>query len=183
MTSSIFADIATALAAAEMPLDPAQHTEITEALVNSELINTALSFYGLKEVPGPASSPTISKWLAKWLDKAKVKASKNDDQTAWCSVFVNEIADMCGCMCSNKINARSWLDVGTEVPLEQAKPGDVIILWRVSPKSWEGHVGFFIRKGPGVCWILGGNQSNAVNILSFKDAQVLGIRRLSKIKS
>jgi len=164
-----------------MALDAGTVKSISEALLNQELLSSALKFYGLKEIPGPASSPTITSWLAKWLKIANVKASKNDDQTAWCSVFVNEIAEQCDCTFSGKINARSWLDVGQEVAMDEAMPGDVVILWRVKPSSWEGHVGFFVRKGPGVVWMLGGNQSNQVNIMSFKDSQVLGIRRLAKI--
>jgi len=163
-----------------MALDAATTKSIGEALLNQELLNNALKYYGLKEVPGPTSSPTITGWLAKWLKAAKVKASTNDDQTAWCSVFVNEVAEQSGCEVTNRINARSWLDVGTEIAVAEAMPGDVVILWRNKPSSWEGHVGFFIRKGPGVVWMLGGNQSNQVNIMSFRDTQVLGIRRLAK---
>ena len=181
MTSNLFAQVASALASTDFKLDDADVKAIHDALVNQELVDEALSYYGLKEIPGPQSSPTISSWIKKWSAAAKVKTSVNDDQTAWCSIFVNEIAQRCGCETTNKINARSWLDVGDGIPLEDAKTGDVIILWRVKRDGWQGHVGFFIRKGPNVCWILGGNQSNQVNILPFGDGYVLGIRRLRKV--
>lgn len=181
MTSNLFSQLAMVLADTDMQLDEATERAIAEQLVNFELISTALAYHGIKEVPGTASSPTISAWITKWAKLAKVKVSTNDDQTAWCSIFVNEIADACGCETTSKINARSWLDVGKEIPLEEARLGDVVILWRGSPTGWQGHVGFFIRKGPGVIWLLGGNQSNAVNIMSFTDKQFLGVRRLKKM--
>ncbi len=181
MTSELFAQYASVLASTDFKLEEADAKAIHEALVNNELLLAALAYYGLKEIPGPQSSPTISAWIKKWTAIAKVKASINDDQTAWCSIFTNEIAERCKCETTGKINARSWLTVGEEIPLEDAKAGDVIILWRDKPDGWQGHVGFFIRKGPNVCYILGGNQSNQVNILPFSDGRVLGIRRLRKV--
>ncbi len=101
------------------------------------------------------------------------------DETAWCAAFVNYIAQKAGMETSGKLHARSWLTVGT--PITNPQLGDVVIFWRSSPKSWKGHVGFYINQSEDGKWIyvLGGNQQNQVNIKAYPSSRLLGYRRLT----
>ena len=83
--------------------------------------------------------------------------SVKDDETAWCSIFLNWVAKKSGVKGSNKMNARSWLTVGTKVT--NPEPGDVVVYWRESIASWKGHVGIFMgfSKDGSRVYTLGGN--------------------------
>ena len=104
----------------------------------------------------------------------------NDDETPWCSIFVNWVAQQNDLISSKKANARSWLLIGQKVD-QEPEPGDVVIFWRESPQSWKGHVGFFFgySKDGSRVYCLGGNQGNQVSISAYDANTVLGFRRLS----
>ena len=111
-------------------------------------------------------------------------AEVKDDETAWCAAFVGAMLKRAGLSGTGKLNARSYLDWGVPVELDDAREGDIVILKRGN-SSWQGHVGFFVRADDKSVTLLGGNQSNAVNRKSFSisGAQLLGIRRLPERKS
>lgn len=144
----------------------------------SELIKTALKYYGITEQSTTAkNSPTIVKWIKYLLPWA------DNDEIAWCSAFVNGIALEAGYEHFKEgfgsALARNWLHKGEIVTEPQL--GDVVILWRGSPSAATGHVGFFIRENETHVFMLGGNQSNQVNITAFPKDRVLGFRRLNKV--
>ena len=140
-----------------------------------ELLNLALSYYGLKEFPGKKHNEVIVNF-SKEIGHSWV----NTDETAWCSIFINFLAKKCDYESSGKLNARSWLDVGFE-PCEK-EIGDIVVLWRESKTSWKGHVGLFIRETDKYIYVLGGNQGNAVNIKPYLKSRLLQYRRLNKNK-
>jgi uncharacterized protein (TIGR02594 family) len=78
---------------------------------------------------------------------------------------------------TGKANARSWLEWGIVVPPEQAREGDVVIMWRDFKDSWQGHVGFWAGAVGNHVLVLGGNQRNQVNVKSFPSDRILGVRR------
>jgi uncharacterized protein (TIGR02594 family) len=139
----------------------------------TDLLIEALSHYGLKEVDGVASNPEIIE-----MGKDLGFDVADDSTTAWCSLLVNYFAKKCGYEYSGKLDARSWL----KMPVVALKPsiGDVVVLWRESPSSWKGHVGVFINWDEKNIWILGGNQSNQLNISAYPREQLLGFRKLKK---
>jgi len=140
--------------------------------VPERMLAFASSFIGEQEIKGGGHNPKILNWF-KEIGHSWVK----DDETAWCSCFINYIALQCEVKGSGKLDARSWLKVGEEVnyPL----PGDVVILWRESKSSWKGHVGIFIGYNKaGNIFILGGNQGNEVNVTLYNNNRLLGFRRL-----
>lgn len=141
--------------------------------------SVALGFLHTKEMPGKQNNPVIVGWLRRlaiWV---------NDDETAWCSAFVNAMAERASYERSGKLNARSWLDVGQPVNLQDARKGDVIILWRGSKDAWTGHVAFLDHYNPTreLLYLLGGNQSDEVNITAYPVGKLLGIRRLRSLAS
>ena len=102
-----------------------------------------------------------------------------DDETAWCAAFVGAMLRRAGVKSTGALNARSYLDWGTPVDRKNAQPGDVVIFKRGS-SSWQGHVAFFVKDRGALIDVLGGNQSNAVNVKGYQAAALLGIRRPPK---
>lgn len=134
---------------------------------------------GTREIPGPKDNPKIVGWF-EHVGHAWVV----DDETAWCAAFVGAMLEEAGLQSTRKLNARSYMDWGASVPLGAIQEGDIVVLWRESRDSWKGHVGFFAGwdendragNGSGV-FVLGGNQSNSVNIQEYPRARILGVRR------
>ena len=79
-----------------------------------------------------------------------------------------------GAESTGRANARSWLGWGRGT--YEPKVGDVVVLWRKSPESAAGHVGFFVRKEGSQLWLLGGNQRNSVSIQPYDEDRLLGYR-------
>lgn len=96
----------------------------------------ALKEYGVTEIPGTPHNARILTYIK------EAGFTQMNDETAWCSIFMNWVAKKCGLERSKKENARSWLQVGEHVSTPQL--GDVVVFWRVSPTSWQGHVAIFI---------------------------------------
>jgi uncharacterized protein (TIGR02594 family) len=97
-----------------------------------------------------------------------------DDKVSWCSSFVNWSFTQAGIAGTGSALARSWLDWGQE--LESPALGSVAVLWRESPSSWKGHVGFFLRADNERIYLLGGNQLDEVREHSYPIESVLGYR-------
>lgn len=134
----------------------------------------ARRFLGIKELSGKRSHPFITWCLS--LCKFGLEAS---DEIPWCSAYVNAIAFMMDLPRTDSAAARSWLKVGTIVPLDQAICGfDVVVLERGND-GVSGHVGWYVSHTDSKVRILGGNQSNAVTEQDFDRFRVLGVRRLA----
>lgn len=153
------------------PVNPLPAADPARAVTSFDV---AKRYIGTREVPGKEHNPFIVRWsraILSWV---------STDEVAWCSSFANHCAAEAGYERSGSLAARSWLSTGVPTHLDHARPGDVVILWRVSPSSWEGHVAFLdhYNKSRGLLYLLGGNQNNAVNITAYPVSQLLGIRRL-----
>jgi len=139
-----------------------------------DLFQIAVAEIGIKEIKGDQNTQRI-------VDYAKESGFNNitDDETPWCSIFVNWCCMKAGLQRTHKANARSWLTVG--LPVEDPIPGDIVVYWRENPKSWQGHVGIFVgySKDHRLVYTLGGNQKNSVSIQGYDASKVLGFRRLS----
>lgn len=141
-----------------------------------KLVKIAAGEIGVKEIPGDEHHPRILEY------QTMTGLDFGRDEVAWCSIFANWCALQADLPMSNSAAARSWLAVGrkTSFPV----PGDVVVLWRNSPSSWQGHVGFFMglsHDGDEV-FVLGGNQSDEVNIEKYNVNRVLQYRRLKPQK-
>ncbi len=141
--------------------------------MNHKIIETALTQQGVKEIAGKQDNPEVIKYF----DVMGFDGKSLHDETAWCSAFVNWVAITAGYEHTNKLNARSWKEVGTKT--EKPQIGDVVIFWRDNPKSWKGHVAFFIRETKNWIYVLGGNQNNQVKISAYPKKRLLEYRRLN----
>lgn len=136
-------------------------------------LSIALSLYNEKELSGATHNPKILEMFSK-INNQWVK----DDETAWCASFVGYCLETAGFTSTKKLNARSYLEYG--IPTTKPEVGDIVVFWRGSKTSWQGHVAFFIRQEGDNVSVLGGNQSNMVNISHYPKSQLLGYRKLPK---
>lgn len=133
----------------------------------------AFSQYGIKEIVGEQDNPEVLKYF----QDLGFDASALKDETAWCSAFVNWVMRRSAYDFSGKLNARSWLEMGVEVT--EPEIGDIVVFWRQSKTSWKGHVAFYVNHDDDNIYVLGGNQSNQVNIRPYKKDRLLQYRRLT----
>ena len=133
----------------------------------------AFDEYGISESKGSIHNKRIVEYFA-----AAGHSWVKNDETAWCAAFAGFVLSKAGLPSTGKINARSYLDIGKTV--KTPKFGDVVIFWRGSKSSWQGHVAFFITKRNGYIYCLGGNQSDKVNISAYNENQLLGYRRMAE---
>ena len=140
----------------------------------------AQRFVGTKEIGGDTDNPAVMAFLK--LDNSWPE----HDEVPWCSAFVNYVCWLLRLPRSKSLRARSWLLVGQAIQLGDAEPGDVIVLNRGNgpqdPGVIEapGHVGFYAGLGDDgdVIEVLGGNQSDGVNVARYSVERLLGVRRL-----
>lgn len=96
--------------------------------------------------------------------------------TAWCAAFVDATLQQSGQSGTGKLNARSYLNWGN--PVDTPRRGDIAVFSRGDPNGWQGHVGFYDGTNPdGSIRVLGGNQSDSVNVANYSAKSLLGYRR------
>jgi uncharacterized protein (TIGR02594 family) len=126
---------------------------------------------GLKEADGAADNPVIMNW-ARDLNTGGFSG----DDVAWCGLFVGHcirtgLPD--DALPANLLGARQWLNYGRQVTPQF---GAVMVFWRVARDHWKGHVGLYWAEDATHYHILGGNQSNAVNIIRIEKTRLLQAR-------
>lgn len=108
-----------------------------------------------------------------------------DDETAWCSSFVNWTMAQAGIRGTDSAAARSWLNWGQAVPINAAsvRPGDVIVFPRGNNPA-QGHVAIVSEVlDDGRVRVVGGNQSvrgENVEGVTYSDRRLsdaIGLRR------
>lgn len=151
-----------------------RHSEPSENLTPYDV---AKQYLGVKEIPGKKHNGVILNWLR------RLQISIFEDETPWCSTFINFCALESGYERTGKLNARSWLDIGEKITTQDAREGDVVIFER-GTSGWEGHVAFLVshNRAAGTMRCFGGNQRNAVNVSPYETRKLLGIRRLRSLE-
>jgi uncharacterized protein (TIGR02594 family) len=96
--------------------------------------------------------------------------------TAWCAAFAGAMLQRAGYKPSGSLMARSYVGYGMQ--LGNPKIGCIAVLWRGSPHSSEGHVGFVNSFDDDTVALVGGNQgsSGVVSIECFPRSRVLCFR-------
>lgn len=132
-------------------------------------IEEALELYGLKETPGEASNPKIIAWD----EEIGYKGIYSKDSTPWCGLFVAVCLHRAGRPLLdsadkyNVLRALQWANWG--VPVSPAMFGDLLVFQR----EGGGHVGFYVGEDE-VCYhVLGGNQSDMVNVTRIAKARLV----------
>ena len=97
----------------------------------------------------------------------------SDDETPWCSSFVNWAMAKAGNPGTRSAAAQSWLNWGSK--LNDPCVGAIVVLRR-GREAWMGHVGIITDWTPGKIKVLGGNQGGRVCEMWFDRDDVLGYR-------
>jgi uncharacterized protein (TIGR02594 family) len=133
-------------------------------------IEVAQAYLGLNE-GNPEEAQTLAAFISR-----NTGLEINPAKTAWCAAFVDAVLGAGGSKGTGNLAAKSYLDWGVSVAEPQV--GDVVVLWRDSPTSGKGHVGFYMgTNADGTIKILGGNQSDKVSTSNYSADKVLGFRR------
>lgn len=138
---------------------------------NAALLEAAGRHLGTAEWAGAKTNPAVTAYF-----EAAGHAEIHDDETPWCAAFVGSVCAELGLPHTGKLNARSYLSWGAPVSMQDAQPGDVVVLWRGSPESAQGHVAFLVRFDGAKAILRGGNQGNKVSDEGYPVSRILGIR-------
>lgn len=124
---------------------------------------------GVRETPGPASTPTIMGWARKiggW-----IAAFYADDSIPWCGLFVGWALASRGLKTPpNLLGARAYEAWGR--PLDHGAPGAILVFAR----KGGGHVGFYVGEDETAYHVLGGNQSDMVCVKRIGKSRLTAIR-------
>lgn len=146
--------------------------ETANPLANPALVwlQEALRLSGVREAPGAANNPKILQWAA----QAGIPYAGDD--IPWCGLFV---AHCIGSALNEEplpvspLSARSWLKFGAPTT---GQAGAVAVFWRGAPTGWQGHVAFYLGEDKEAYHVLGGNQSDAVNVARIAKDRLLAFR-------
>lgn len=127
----------------------------------------ALAEQGVKETPGAGSNARVIEYLR---TTTLPRALASDDETPWCSAFVNWCLEQAGLKGTGSAAARSWLSWGQSLTVPRR--GCIVVLSR----DGGGHVAFYLRTVGSQLHLLGGNQNNAVCVRAYERSRLLGYR-------
>lgn len=137
-----------------------------------KMLKAALELHGTRETLGRANNPIIMGWA----EECGFKSAYSGDDVPWCGLFMAVCAKRAGWEFNPKGNAlwaRNWASWGNGVAVPML--GDI----GVKVRDGGGHVGQVIgvSKDGSQVFLLGGNQSDAVNIRHFPRKDFIAFRR------
>ncbi|PZR89656.1 MAG: TIGR02594 family protein [Stutzerimonas stutzeri] len=130
----------------------------------------ARRFEGLKEISGAKSNSTIMGWAKRF--GGWIAGYYTNDDIPWCGLFVGHVVAVTlprEKLPSNPLGALNWQSFG-----RQASPAVGAIL--VFKRTGGGHVGFYVGEDRTHYHVLGGNQSNAVNVSRIEKSRLVAVR-------
>ncbi len=131
--------------------------------------------HGQTEIAGPQHNQRIFQYHEVTTLRAK------DDETPWCSSFINWCLGKSDFPITKSAAARSWVNYGQEVAKNDLKIGDIVVFKRGN-NNWQGHVAFYAGqrrryKMDDQILCLGGNQKNKVCYQWYSVSKLIAIRR------
>lgn len=160
---------------------PSQYQFLYNIGTLPKLVSAGLQYYGIHEIKGTKNNPVIMD-MAKGLGIDDIYTS--DDQLSWCALFINHLIRITGKPLVdiendkwNYLRAKWVLHWGNPVAKGQEKLGDILIFDRTG----GGHVALYIAESGSTYYVLGGNQSNSVNITEIAKDRLIGVRNYYSI--
>jgi uncharacterized protein (TIGR02594 family) len=163
---------------------PAQYAWLKTSMAENQghplMVAEALRQFGVHEIAGAASNPIILGWakeIAAMPGKDSVAGYKDDD-TAWCGLFMAHVAHTTGKPFPDEpLWALNWAAFGTASP--QPSLGDVLVFNRFDKtgKLIGGHVGLYVAEDGDAYHVLGGNESDQVEITRVAKNRLKAARR------
>jgi len=144
---------------------------------NKAILSAAGAYLGTDEWPGAKSNPAVDAMFD------DVGHGWADDSTPWCAAFVGSVLASLGLPHTGKLTARSYENYGTGVTIQNAQPGDIVVFWRGTPDSWQGHVAFLVRFEGNSVIVRGGNQGNSVSDAAYPIDRIVAIRRADGVEA
>lgn len=136
----------------------------------AEWMTYARSLIGVREIAGARHNQTIMGWI-KALGAKALGITVTDDETPWCGTFVAHV------MQKHKlplppiaVRASQWGNWGRK--LIGPRYGCILVFTR----NGGGHVGFYVGEDTTHYHVLGGNQSNSVNIMRIAKNRLTEMR-------
>ena len=111
----------------------------------------------------------------KHTSKLKKAVGVNPRSTPWCGAFVGAVVKKAGMSVpAGHLKAANWKKAGKAVSLINARKGDVVVV----RTQYGNHVGFYVGQKNGKVQLLGGNQSNQVQVSNYRIDSVQAVRRV-----
>lgn len=133
-----------------------------------KILVEAVKHIGVKEIVGSKHNPVILEW-AKSL---KLRSIYTNDEIPWCGLFVAYCAYAQGLQVVQRpLWALNWAKYGNRVDIPML--GDVLTFKR----NGGGHVGIYVGEDDKCYHVLGGNQSNSVNVTRIAKSRLYQARR------
>lgn len=147
------------------PLNPAIYQQNPVSTGQSyRWLDIAFKEVGQVEVKGSGHNPRIQEY-------AKSTGLGGDDETPWCSSFVNWVMKQAGYKGTGSATALSWKSWNEGDLHAQPCYGSIAVF---SYGGGKGHVGFVVGKKGDKLAILGGNQSDSVRVSGFNKGKIIG---------
>lgn len=133
-------------------------------------IQEAMKLLGVVELRGAANSPTIMGWADEI--GGKVEDVYRADAIPWCGLFAAVVVQRAG---KDVVKDPLWALNWSKFAVDAGQPGlgDIVTFKR----NGGGHVGFYIAEDNTHYHVLGGNQSDAVNIMRIRKKRLHRARR------
>lgn len=132
-------------------------------------MEVAKSLIGTKEDPGPKNNPVILQWA----EVVKVNKVYTADSIPWCGLFTGFVVASVGITpVKDPLWALNWNKFGTAIDKNKPVYGAIAAFKR----NGGGHVGFVVGHDNDSLHILGGNQSDMVNITRVAKNRLVGLR-------
>jgi uncharacterized protein (TIGR02594 family) len=123
---------------------------------------------GVRERPGFKHNPRILEY------HGATRLQAQTDEVPWCASFVCWCLEQEGIRSTRKANASSYAEYGEPCEL---KDGAIVVFGKADPDAGgTGHVAFCVGVEGDHVLVLGGNQSNAVNIAKRPKSRIVAIR-------
>lgn len=136
---------------------------------NTVIVATAKKYMGLSE---RSDRKTLARFLS-----GELKQKIDPVITPWCAAFVNAILTEVGLPTTGSNLGSSFTSYGRRV--KDPKPGDIVVIR--GGRHSRTHVGIYVgtemRGKRRYVRLLGGNQSNRVQISSYDASKIIAIRR------
>ena len=140
------------------------------------IVREALKTYGLRETAGEENTDEIIE-MADQLGGV-IDDFYTMDSIPWCGLAVSYWIMKAGFTPPknfSQVRARDFAEWGK--PSNKPSFGDILVFWRGSKAGRDGHVGLYIAEDDDVYYVLGGNQSDQVNITKLKKSRLLAARQ------
>lgn len=141
-------------------------------------MRVAKGYLGTREIKGAVDNPAIVEMF-----KLSGHDWVQDDETAWCAAFVGGVLAKVGIEGTKSLAARSYETWGQGLPLNAPVYGCVGVKKRSGKNapSWQGHVGFVVGANADTIFMIGGNQSDMVNVAAFPRNEFTAFRYPAKL--